>query len=199
MSGPGFESGLPGSANAATSSARPPSPSGYQRPVRASSETVRTPFSRVRMARRLSFGTTVSATNGFVAPATRTRAAYAIHLGMGASREVRDLQATAAINWTTTIATFVTNGDITRRWTPFDFDDKLPDHGSALVPRPRALDRRRALLAMARAAGGARDSPVDRSSVCIQRVQPSAVAAHWRNPFRAGRLEAQYDRLGLQR
>ena len=37
-------------------------------------------------------------------------------------------------------------------------------------------DRRRELLALARAAGGARDSPVDRAGVRVQRVQPSAVA-----------------------
>ena len=40
------------------------------------------------------------------------------------------------------------------------------------------------ILALARAAGGARDSSVDRPGLRVQRVQLAAVAAHWRNAAR---------------
>ena len=84
-------------------------------------------------------------------------------------------------------------------WTPHASRDKLPAHVSALVSRPRTLDRRRALLALAGAACGARDPPVDRPGVRVQRVQPPAVAAHRRHALGARRLEAEHDRLGVQR
>src|SRR5580765_430126 len=56
MSGPGFESGFPSSAHAATGIARPFSPSGRHNPSRASSLTVSTLPLIVPAAWRLSFG-----------------------------------------------------------------------------------------------------------------------------------------------
>src|SRR5512135_169716 len=86
MTGPGVDSALPASANAATSSARPLSPSGRHTPVRASIATVRTPSLRVPAAWRLSFGTMLSAVRGVAGPAAReprdASTAYAIHLVM---------------------------------------------------------------------------------------------------------------------
>src|SRR5512146_3167238 len=86
MTGPGVDSALPASANAATSSTRPLSPSGRHMPVRASIATVRTPFLRVPAVWRLSFGTMLSAAGGVAGPAATepsdASTAYAVHLVM---------------------------------------------------------------------------------------------------------------------
>src|SRR5215472_1615638 len=70
--------------------------------------------------------------------------------------------------------------------------------GVAFVSRPRAFDRRFRLLALARATGRLGDPPLDRPGLRVQRLQLAAVATDRREELRAGRLEAEHDRLGVQ-
>src|SRR5690242_558164 len=90
MSGPGVESGLPSSPNAAIDSVRLLSPSGCHTPSRASSAMVSTPFDSVPAVRRLSLGATRSGANVLTGWASRTNAVYAIHLDIGASHTGQD-------------------------------------------------------------------------------------------------------------
>src|SRR5690349_8189138 len=96
ITGPGVDSALPASANAATSSARPLSPSGRHTPDRASSATVSTPCASLPAGRRLSLGAMRSGPGGcasaVVSEPSAMSAAQAVDLDMAASLACGELE-----------------------------------------------------------------------------------------------------------
>src|SRR5579863_6612871 len=70
-------------------------------------------------------------------------------------------------------------------------------NGASFLSRSRKINCTTWIQPVDGAAGGAGDSPGDRTGVCVQRVQNSAVAAHRSDETEDGRLETDADRVDI--